>query len=86
MRAVNTRTTREPLDRRHTRLVHALLAFPAAGIIGFAGHAIVKSALSESPVVTAPAAPGRAIEEPSGSREQEAAEPESIDPNAARSV
>jgi len=85
MRGVNTRTTREPLDQRHTRLVHALLAFPAAGIIGFAGHAIVKSAHSESPVVTAPA-PGRAIEEPSGSREQEAAEPESTDPNAARSV
>ena len=52
--SATSRTTREPRDRRQVRLVQALLAFPAAGIIGFAGHAVVKSALSESTTVTSP--------------------------------
>ena len=57
MRSVTSRTTREPLDRRQMRLVQALLAFPAAGIIGFAGSAIVKNVRSEPAPITSPAAP-----------------------------
>jgi len=48
------------------RLVQALLAFPAAGIIGFAGSAIVKSVRSEPAPITSPAAPRPVTDEPVG--------------------
>ena len=56
------RTSREPIDRRQVRLVHALLAFPVAGVIGFAGNAAVKSVFTESPAIAAPA-PDRTSDE-----------------------
>ena len=52
--------TREPIDRRRVRLIQAMLAFPAAGLIGFAGTALVRGVLSDDSSVAAPAAPGRA--------------------------
>jgi hypothetical protein len=61
--SATSRTTREPRDPRQVRLVQALLAFPAAGIIGFAGHAVVKSALSESTTMTSPAPEERSTDE-----------------------
>ena len=61
--SATSRTTREPRDRRQVRLVQALLAFPAAGIIGFAGHAVVKKALSESTTLTSPAPEERSTDE-----------------------
>jgi hypothetical protein len=57
MWSVKSRTTREPLDRRQRRLVQALLAFPAAGIIGFSGSAIVKGVRTEAAPVASPANP-----------------------------
>ena len=66
------RTTREPRDRRQLRLVQALIAFPAAGIIGFTGTAIVKSVRSESAPIASPATPGPVRHEtPSHEREDE---------------
>jgi hypothetical protein len=54
---------REPIDRRQVRLIHALLAFPVAGVIGFTGHAVVTSVLMEPPALTAPASPERTTDE-----------------------
>ena len=54
--------TREPLDRRQACLIHALLAFPAAGIIGFAGHTLVKNVVSDATTIVAPA-PDHTIED-----------------------
>jgi hypothetical protein len=54
MRSAKSRT-REAIDRRQFRLIHALLAFPAAGIIGFAGHTVVKHVGSDSTTIVAPA-------------------------------
>jgi hypothetical protein len=56
------RTSREPIDRRQLRLIHALLAFPVAGVIGFAGNAAVKTVFTESPAIAAPA-PERTTDE-----------------------
>ena len=56
------RTSREPIDRRQLRLIHALLAFPVAGVIGFTGNAIVKSVVTESPAIASPA-PERSTDE-----------------------
>ena len=56
------RTSREPIDRRQLRLIHALLAFPVAGVIGFTGNAIVKSVFTESPAIASPA-PERSTDE-----------------------
>ena len=50
-------TTQEPRHRRQMRLVYALLAFPAAGIVGFTGSAIVKTVRSEPARISAPATP-----------------------------
>lgn len=54
MRSAKSRT-REPIDRRQLRLIHALLAFPAAGIIGFVGQTLVKNVVSDSTTIVAPA-------------------------------
>lgn len=56
------RVPREPIARRQVRLIHALLAFPVAGVIGFTGNAIVKSVTADSPAVTTPA-PERTVDE-----------------------
>ena len=69
LRPPNSRTTQEPRHRRQLRLVHALLAFPAAGIIGFTGNAIVKSVRSELAPITSPAKPDPAGEEQPASYE-----------------
>jgi hypothetical protein len=70
--------TREPIDRRQFRLIHALLAFPAAGIIGFAGHTVVKNVVSDSTTIVAPApentkddsaSPGQRSDEPDSASE-----------------
>ena len=77
MRPAKSRT-REPLDRRQVRLIHALLAFPAAGIIGFAGHTLVKNVVSDSTTIVAPApehtkddnaSPGQRGDEPDSANE-----------------
>jgi hypothetical protein len=57
------RTSREPIDPRQVRLIHALLAFPIAGVIGFTGNAVVERVLSESPAIVAPASPERTTDE-----------------------
>jgi hypothetical protein len=55
VRPANARTTQEPRHRRQMRLVYALLAFPAAGLVGYTGSAIVKNVRSESAPITSPA-------------------------------
>lgn len=70
MWSVKSRTTREPLDRRQRRLVQALLAFPAAGIIGFAGSAVVKSVGIAAPI-TSPAQPKPVSDEQPSSQEHD---------------
>ena len=57
LRPGNPRTPQEPRDRRQMRLVYALLAFPAAGIVGFTGSAMVKSVRSEPAPIISPTAP-----------------------------
>jgi len=69
IRPPNSPTTQEPRYRRQLRLVHALLAFPAAGMIGFTGNAIVKSVRSELAPITSPAKPDPAGEEQPASHE-----------------
>jgi hypothetical protein len=71
LRPANSRTTREPRDRRQMRLVYALLAFPAAGIVGFTGSAIVKSVRSEPAPITSPATPGPVKEDKPSSFEHD---------------
>jgi hypothetical protein len=75
-------TTREPIDRRQLRLIHALLAFPVAGVIGFAGNAIVKSVVTGSTTMTAPAPAERTTDEHPSPRERNDA-PEPDDSRAA---
>jgi hypothetical protein len=75
MRSVTSRTTREPLDRRQMRLVQALLAFPAAGIIGFAGSAIVKNERSEPAPITSPAAPRPVTDDQPSQQQDDRQEP-----------
>lgn len=53
----NSRTRQESRHRKQMRLVYALLAFPAAGIVGFTGSAIVNSVRSQSAPITSPATP-----------------------------
>lgn len=62
MKRPANRISPEPIDRRQVRLIHALLAFPLAGVIGFTGNAVVKSVLTDSPAITAPA-PDRTTDE-----------------------
>ena len=74
-RSRTTHVTREPLDRRRMRLIHTMLAFPAAGIIGFGGSAIVRGMLSEDTSVASPATPGRTTDEKQAPREREEPQP-----------
>jgi hypothetical protein len=62
--------SREPIDRRQVRLIHALLAFPVAGVIGFTGNAIVTNVVSDSPAVVAPAPPERSTDDHTSPRER----------------
>jgi hypothetical protein len=63
MRRSRKSVTREPIDRRRVRLIQAMLAFPAAGIIGFAGTALVRGVLSDDTSFAAPVTPGRATDD-----------------------
>jgi hypothetical protein len=74
-------TSREPIDRRQVRLIHALLAFPVAGVIGFTGNAIVTKVVTDSPSIAAPAAPERTTDEHTSPRERSDA-PDTHDSNA----
>jgi len=85
MRSRTAHTTREPLDRRRMRLIQTMLAFPAAGIIGFAGSAIVRGVVAEDTSVASPATPGRTTDEAPTSREHEEPQP-SDDTNTVRRV
>ena len=71
-RSAIRRTPREPIDRRQVRLIHALLAFPVAGVIGFTGNAIVKSVTADSPAIATPA-PERTTDEHMSPVEHDAA-------------
>ena len=54
---------REPIDRRQLRLIQSLLAFPIAGVIGFAGHVVVKNVVLDPPAVSAPTPPERSTDD-----------------------
>lgn len=71
--------TREPLDRRRMRLIQTMLAFPAAGILGFAGSAIVRGVVAEDTSIASPATPGHTKDEAPASREHDEPEPGGID-------
>jgi hypothetical protein len=45
------------------RLIQTMLAFPAAGILGFGGHVLVRSALAHEATASAPERPGKATDE-----------------------
>jgi hypothetical protein len=45
------------------RLIQTMLAFPAAGILGFGGHVLVRSALAHEATASAPERPGEATDE-----------------------
>lgn len=60
---------REPTDRRQVRLIQALLAFPVAGVIGFAGNEIVTRVVTSPPAMTAPVQPERTTDEDTAPRE-----------------
>jgi hypothetical protein len=75
MRSRTVQVTREPLDRRRMRLIQMMLAFPAAGIIGFAGSALVRSVVAEDTSIASPATPGRTTDESPASREHDEPEP-----------
>jgi hypothetical protein len=80
--------TREPVDRRRVRLIQAMLAFPAAGLIGFAGTALVRGVLSDDTSIAAPVTPGHAIDDdqaPDERRNENPSEPDA-DTNRARIV
>jgi hypothetical protein len=64
------RKSREPIDRRQVRLIHALLAFPVAGVIGFTGNAIVTNLVSDAPAIVNPATPERSTDEHTSPRER----------------
>jgi hypothetical protein len=66
---------REPFDRRRMRLIQTMLAFPAAGIIGFGGSAIVRGMLSEDRSIGGPITPGHTTDETPAPREREAPQP-----------
>ena len=86
-RSRTARATGEPLDRRRTRLILAMLAFPAAGIIGFGGSAIVRGVLTEDASVVSPALPGHTKDEAPAPRERKEPQPQpSEDRNAVRLV
>jgi hypothetical protein len=76
-------STREPIDRRRVRLIQAMLAFPAAGLIGFTGTALVRGVLSDDSAIAAPGAPGHATDDdktPGERRKENSPEPDpSID-------
>lgn len=74
-RSRTAHATREPLDRRRMRLIQTMLAFPAAGIIGFGGSAIVRGIMSEDTSVASPATPGHTTDETPAPREREEPQP-----------
>jgi hypothetical protein len=75
---------REPIDRRRMRLIQTMLAFPAAGIIGFAGTALVRGVLSDDTSVAVPLTPGHAAEEDQTPGERRKENPSEVDPDTNR--
>ena len=71
MRSRTADATREPIDRRRMRLIQTMLAFPVAGIIGFAGDAIVRGVVADDAAIASPSTPGHTTDEPPAPREQE---------------
>lgn len=57
VRVAKDRTSLERGDRRRMRLIQAVLAFPAAGMIGFGGHLAVRSAVGHVPAISTPQHP-----------------------------
>ena len=76
--------SREPIDRRRVRLIRTLLAFPAAGIIGFAGTALVRGVLSDDTSVAAPVTPGRVTDEDQAPGERPSDNPPETDADPTR--
>lgn len=74
-RSRTAHTTREPIDRRRMRLIQTMIAFPAAGIIGFAGNAIVRGVVGADTAIASPATPGRTTDEPPAPPEQKEPQP-----------
>ena len=79
MRPRTAHAAREPLDRRRMRLIQTMLAFPAAGIIGFAGSAIVRGVVAEDASVASPATPGHTTDETPTPRERDEPRPQPSD-------
>ena len=79
---------REPIDRRRMRLIQTMLAFPAAGIIGLAGTALVRGVLSDDTSVAAPVTPGHTTDEDQapGERRKEIPSETDADTNRVRAV
>ena len=76
--------TREPIDRRRVRLIQAMLAFPAAGLIGFTGTALVRGVLSDDSSVAAPVAPDDATDDEQPPDERRGDNPPEPDPSINR--
>ena len=74
--------TREPIDRRRVRLIQAMLAFPAAGLLGFAGTALVRGVLSDDSSVAAPVTPGHATDDDSAPDQRRQENPPEPDADA----
>ena len=75
----------EPVDRRRMRLIQTMLAFPAAGILGFGGHVLVRSALAHEATASAPERPGEATEEKQDPDERGTESPAPVDDDAGHS-
>ena len=74
----------EPVDRRRMRLIQTMLAFPAAGIIGFGGHVLVRTALAHAATASAPERPGEPIDEKKHPDERGTESPAPVDEDAGR--
>jgi hypothetical protein len=74
----------EPVDRRRMRLIQTMLAFPAAGILGFGGHVLVRSALAHEATASAPERPGETTDEKKQPEERGTESPTPVDEDAGR--
>ena len=74
----------EPVDRRRMRLIQTMLAFPAAGILGFGGHVLVRSALAHEATASAPERPGETTDDKKHPDERDTESPASVDEDAGR--
>jgi hypothetical protein len=84
LRSSNIRTMREPVDRRRMRLIQTMLAFPAAGIVGLGGQALVKRALAHEATASARQRPGESTDENTHPDDRGAETPAVFDDDASR--